>query len=56
MSLIQSLPSFGPYLHEKETKIAEYKKTVDPATEFKPEVHRPTYRTKEIPAVKVTLS
>ena len=50
----QALPEFGPYLTEKEMRVAEYKKTVDPLKEYKPEVHRPAYKTtKPIPTLKV---
>ena len=50
------MPEFGPYLKEKEERIASYKKTVDPLKEFPPENHRPPYKpTKPIPAVKVRM-
>ena len=46
----QSLPEFGPYIMEKEERIASYKKTIDPLKEFPPENHRPPYKpTKPIP-------
>ena len=52
--MIQALPEFGPYLNEKESKIAAYKKSIDPATEFQPEVHRPAYKPSvEVPTIKV---
>lgn len=52
--VMQPLPEFGPYLNEKEGKIAAYKKSIDPATEFQPEVHRPAYKpSTEVPAIKV---
>ena len=50
----KALPEFGPFLKEKEERIAEYKKGVDPLEENKPEVHHPAYgTTKPIPHVKV---
>ena len=50
----QALPEFGPYLQEKEQRIAAYKKQINPAQERKPEVHRPPFKpTKPIPTVKV---
>ena len=51
---LQALPEFGPYLSEKERRIAEYKKTVNPLEETKPEVHRPAYKTsKPVPTIQV---
>ena len=51
------MPEFGPYLKEKEERIANYKKTIGPLKEFLPESHRPPYKpTKPIPAVKVSQS
>ena len=52
---IQPLPEFGPYLKEKEDKIAAYKKTINPSADFQPEVHRPAYQlSREVPAIKVS--
>ncbi|XP_064387125.1 dihydropyrimidine dehydrogenase [NADP(+)]-like [Halichondria panicea] len=39
----KALPEFGPYLAEKERRIAEYKKGVEPLDEGVAEVHRPPY-------------
>ena len=51
----KALPEFGPFLKEKEEKIAAYKKGIDPLKEHQPEVHRPAYgTTKPIPHVKVS--
>ena len=45
MSLIllssQSLPEFGPYMEEKEKKVAAYKASIVPLEEFPAAVHRP---------------
>ena len=37
----QSLPEFGPYMEEKERKVAAYKASIVPLEEFPAAVHRP---------------
>jgi dihydropyrimidine dehydrogenase (NADP+) len=37
----KSLPEFGPYLKEKEERIAGYKASIQPVAEFSPATHRP---------------
>ncbi len=52
---VQALPEFGPYLAEKERRIAEYKKGVEPLDEGVAEVHRPPYEiSKPVSSLKVT--
>ena len=54
-AFFQSLPEFGPYLAEKESRIAAYKKSIDAQEEFVPEVHRPVFKpSKPVPSVKVS--
>lgn len=49
----KALPEFGPYLNEKERRIAAYKKTLAPLEESQAEVHRPAHQpSKPVPAVK----
>ena len=54
----QSLPEFGPYLQEKEGKVAAYKASIQPVTEFSPAIHRPplTPSSSSIPSVQVCTS
>ncbi len=50
----QALPEFGPYLAEKERRIANYKKGVEPLDEGVAEVHRPPYKiSKPVPSLRV---
>ena len=54
ISLSQSLPEFGPYLKEKEKKIAGYKASIQPVSEFLPAIHRPSLTpSSTIPSVQV---
>ena len=54
-SLLQSLPEFGPYLKEKEERIAGYKASIQPVAEFSPAIHRPPITpSSSIPSVQVT--
>jgi len=49
----KALPEFGPYLKEKEERIASYKRGTNPLQEQTPEIHRPPFTpTKPIPTVK----
>lgn len=55
--LIQSLPSFGPYLKEKEELIGNYKKTIEVLEEHQLDNSRPVYKpSKPVPSVKVSLN
>ncbi|XP_065834475.1 dihydropyrimidine dehydrogenase [NADP(+)]-like isoform X2 [Oscarella lobularis] len=38
------LPSFGPYLGEREKIVANHKASIKPVEEFQPEKHRPAYQ------------
>ena len=50
----KSLPAFGPYNAERKKIVSEYKKSINPSEEFKPEQHRPAHRpSKPVPTVKV---
>ncbi len=52
---VQALPDFGPYLSEKERRVAEYKRSVEPLEVGVVEQHRPPYKiTKHIPTLQVS--
>ena len=52
---LQSLPSFGPYLKERESIVAKHKEKIDLLSEkFEPEKVRPAYKPdKAAPLIKV---
>ena len=50
----QSLPEFGPYMEEKERKVAAYKASIVPLEEFPAAVHRPALQpSRPVASVKV---
>ena len=55
---LQSLPSFGPYLKERESIVAKHKEKIDLLSEkFEPEKVRPAYKPdKAAPLIKVIQS
>ena len=55
VSVLQSLPSFGPYIKEKESIVARHKEKIDLlGKEFEPEKVRPALKPdKPAPLVKV---
>ena len=58
LCFLQSLPSFGPYLKERESIVAKHKEKIDLLSEkFEPEKVRPAYKPeKAAPLIKVIQS
>ena len=52
---LQHLPSFGPFIEERQAIVRQHKEKVPPLDQFKPEVHRPAFQPKKpVPTVQVS--